>query len=356
MKYENLKKWFFKMDPEQAHDAAINWLKTANTFPLLVNICGMGLVVNKDILKQEILGLNFPNPVGLAGGFDKDGVVLKSLKNLGFGHIEYGTVTPLPQKGNEKPRLFRLIKNESIQNCMGFNNLGAKAVKANVSKFYPLNVPLIANIGKNKFTPNSEALKDYLSLANSLDSVCDIFLVNISSPNTPNLRLLEEKTFIEDLFLNLKEITSKPIALKISPDLSYEKAIDICSCAVDSGAKILVINNTSVDYNLSPNIKQEKGGISGKLITHKSRELFKAVSCELFGRAVLVSCGGIDSAKEAYTRIRLGASLFQIYTSFIYKGPSIARDINLELAKLLREDGFANIKDAVGVDIKKGGM
>lgn len=339
------------MDPENAHELAIKGLKTANLFPSLLNLFGKNLVVENNLLNQNLLGLNFPNPVGLAGGFDKNGVVLKSLQNLGFGHIEYGTVTPKPQDGNEKPRLFRIIKNESIQNCMGFNNLGLKAVKSNVSKFYPLNVPIIANIGKNKLTSNEDALSDYTALAKGLDEVCDMFLVNVSSPNTPNLRALQEKSFIKELFLALKEITDKPIAFKISPDFSYEKAVEICTTAVESGAKMLVINNTSTDYSLSPNIKEEKGGISGKLITHKSRELFKAISCELYGRAVLVSCGGIDSAKEVYTRIRLGANLVQIYTSFIFKGPTIARDINKELTELLIADGFTDISQAVGVDI-----
>ncbi len=339
------------MDPENAHDLAITGLRVANLFPSLLSICGKDLVVNNQSLNQNLLGLNFPNPVGLAGGFDKNGVVLKSLQNLGFGHIEYGTVTPKPQDGNEKPRLFRLVKNESIQNSMGFNNLGLKAVKANVSKFYPLNVPLIANIGKNKTTPNDDALSDYITLAKELDGVCDMFLVNVSSPNTPNLRALQEENFIKELFLALKETTKKPVAFKISPDFSYDEATEICTVAVKSGAKMLIINNTSVDYSLSPNIKEHKGGISGKLITHKSRELFKAISSELYGKAVLVSCGGIDSAEEAYTRIKLGANLVQIYTSFIFKGPTIARDINKELSKLLKADGFENIAQAVGVDI-----
>lgn len=339
------------MDPENAHHLVMNGLRVANYIPSVLNLCGRDFVVNNDILRQDLLGLSFPNPVGLAGGFDKNAVALNALRNLGFGHIEYGTVTPKPQDGNEKPRLFRLIKNESIQNCMGFNNQGLKDVKAHASKFYPLDIPLIANIGKNKITPNEEALNDYVTLAKNLNDVCDMFLVNVSSPNTPNLRLLQEKSFIKDLFSSLKEVTTKPIAFKISPDLSYEKAIEICTAAVENGAKMLIINNTSVDYTLSPNIKQDKGGISGKLITHKSRELFKVVSCELYGRAILVSSGGIDSAKEAYIRIKLGANLVQVYTSFIFKGPTIARDINKELIELLMADGFKNIKEAVGADI-----
>ena len=180
-----------------------------------------------------------------------------------------------------------------------------------------------------------------------------MFVVNLSSPNTPNLRDLQESEYIKKFFETLKPLTKKPILLKISPDFAYDQAIEICTTAVESKADGIIINNTSIDYSLSPNIKEHKGGISGKLITHKSRELLKAISKELFGKTTLISCGGIDSAEEAYERIKYGASLIQIYTSFIFKGPTIAKDINEGLIKLLKKDGFSNIKEAIGIEIKK---
>lgn len=354
MNYETLKKIFFKFDPENAHSMAMKGLKFANTNPWILNFVGKDYIVKDEVLSQNLWGLNFDNPVGLAGGFDKDGVALKALQSLGFGHIEFGTVTPKPQPGNEKPRLFRLVKNESIQNAMGFNNAGMEVVKKNVSKFYPLDQAItIANIGKNKITPNDEALSDYEKLVKTFDEVCDLFVVNLSSPNTPNLRDLQDSEYIKEFFDSLKSLTKKPILLKISPDFSYEKAIEICTSAVENKADGIIINNTSIDYSLSPNIKEQKGGISGKLITHKSRELLKAISKELFGKTVLISSGGIYSAEEAYERIKYGASLVQIYTSFIFKGPTIARDINAGLINLLKNDGFSNINQAIGVEIKK---
>ena len=180
-----------------------------------------------------------------------------------------------------------------------------------------------------------------------------MFVVNLSSPNTPNLRDLQESEYIKNFFATLKPLTKKPILLKISPDFAYDQAIEICTTAVENKADGIIINNTSIDYSLSPNIKEHKGGISGKLITHKSRELLKAISKELFGKTTLISCGGIDSAEEAYERIKYGASLIQIYTSFIFKGPTIAKDINEGLIQLLKKDGFSNIKEAIGIEIKK---
>lgn len=353
MKYETLKKIFFQFDPENAHSLAMKGLRFANNNPWILNVVGRNYLQNDEILKQNLWGINFDNPIGLAGGFDKDGVALKALQSLGFGHIEFGTVTPKPQPGNEKPRLFRLVKNESIQNAMGFNNAGMEVVKKNVSKFYPLNSVIVANIGKNKITPNDEALNDYEILVKEFDEVCDMFVVNLSSPNTPNLRDLQESEYIKRFFETLKPLTKKPILLKISPDFAYDQAIEICTTAVENRADGIIINNTSIDYSLSPNIKEHKGGISGKLITHKSRELLKAISKELFGKTTLISCGGIDSAEEAYERIKYGASLIQIYTSFIFKGPTIAKDINEGLIKLLKKDGFSNIKEAIGIEIKK---
>ena len=354
MNYETLKSIFFKFDPETAHKIVEKTLSISDcVFPGLYSIVAKNCVVTDAALSQNLLGTSFLNPVGIAGGFDKNATMLRPLVALGFGHVEFGTVTPKAQEGNAKPRLFRLIEEESIQNAMGFNNEGADALGARVSKLYPFAIPLFANIGKNKITPNEEAIKDYEILVAKFNEICDCFVINVSSPNTPNLRELQEDSFIKDLFARLTPIAKKPIIFKIAPDMDDDKAVQICKTAVESGAKGVIVNNTSVDYSLSksPNL-QNFGGLSGKVIAKRSRELFSAVASELYGKTVLIASGGIDSAEEAYARIKSGANLVQIYTSFIFKGPNIAKQINEGILKLLKEDNFASISEAVGCDIK----
>lgn len=378
--YQNLKKMLFKFDPETAHKIAENSLIFAQNLSPLRKILAKNFTYQDEILSQNLLGLNFLNPLGMAGGFDKNATMLSGLFALGFGFVEFGTFTPKAQNGNEKPRLFRLIDENSLQNAMGFNNLGAKFIKENVTKFLgkfranfnanftnlarenldtnsALNLtkfshPIIANIGKNKITPNKDALSDYLYLTREFNELCDLFLINVSSPNTPNLRALQDEKFIATLLKEMKNLTKSPILFKIAPDMSEKTAISLCNCAVENGASGVVINNTSVDYALTKNARS-MGGISGELIKEKSRVLFKAVARELFGRTILISCGGISDANEAYERIKFGANLVEIFTSFIYKGPGLARNLNENLAILLRTDGFKNIREAVGVNLKK---
>ena len=352
MDYKTLKKLLFKFDPETAHGLAEFAMKSSGNFGFILNLISKNFSYENDALKQNIFGLNFANPLGIGGGFDKNATMIKALHALGFGYLEYGTFTPKPQPGNAKPRLFRLIQEESLQNAMGFNNEGSEIIAKRVEKIYPYKTPIIANIGKNKITPNEDALKDYEILTQNFKDLCDIFVINISSPNTPNLRDLQDEKFIKDIFETMKSITIKPILLKIAPDMSFGKAIDLCSCAVRNGAGGVIVNNTSIDYGLTPNAK-DFGGLSGKLITKKSRELFKAVANELFGHTTLISCGGIDNGKEAYERIKMGASLVEIYTSFIFKGPSVIKNINSKIAELLEKDGFTNITQAIGVNAKK---
>ena len=378
--YQNLKKMLFKFDPETAHKIAENSLIFAQNLSPLRKILAKNFTYQDEILSQNLLELNFLNPIGMAGGFDKNATMLSGLFALGFGFVEFGTFTPKAQNGNEKPRLFRLIDENSLQNAMGFNNLGAKVIKENVTKFLgkfranfnanftnlarenldtnsALNLtkfshPTIANIGKNKITPNEDALNDYLYLTREFNELCDLFLINVSSPNTPNLRALQDEKFIATLLKEMKNLTKSPILFKIAPDMSEKTAISLCNCAVENGASGVVINNTSVDYALTKNARS-MGGISGELIKEKSRVLFKAVARELFGRTILISCGGISDANEAYERIKFGANLVEIFTSFIYKGPGLARNLNENLAILLRTDGFKNINEAVGVNLKK---
>ena len=351
MNYDTLKKIFFRFDPETAHKIAEFGLRALYATPGGLEALAKFGVYKDEILTQNIWNLSFDNPVGIAGGFDKNATMIAPLAALGFGHIDFGTFTPRPQSGNEKPRLFRLVAEESIQNAMGFNNEGADIIEHRVRKIYPFKIPIAANIGKNKATPNEDAISDYEALARKFDGLCDFFIINVSSPNTPNLRALQENSFISELIGAMKKITNRPLVLKLAPDMSADQAIALCECAVQSGASGIIINNTSVDYSLSPNAR-DFGGLSGRLITEKSRELFAQVARELFGRTILISCGGIDSAQEAYERIKSGASLVQIFTAFIFKGPFVAKSINEGLAELLRADGFNNISEAVGVNLK----
>lgn len=351
MNYDTLKKIFFRFDPETAHKIAEFGLRALYATPGGLEALTKFGVYKDEILTQNIWNLSFDNPVGIAGGFDKNATMIAPLAALGFGHIDFGTFTPRPQSGNEKPRLFRLVSEQSIQNAMGFNNEGADVIAHRVRKIYPFKIPIAANIGKNKATSNEDALSDYEALGRKFNGLCDFFIINVSSPNTPNLRALQENSFISELIGAMKKITNRPLVLKLAPDMSADQAIALCECAVQSGASGIIINNTSVDYSLSPNAR-DFGGLSGRLITEKSRKLFAQVARELFGRTILISCGGIDSAQEAYERIKSGASLVQIFTAFIFKGPFVAKSINEGLAKLLRADGFNNINEAVGVNLK----
>ncbi len=351
MNYDTLKKIFFRFDPETAHKIAEFGLRALYATPGGLEALAKFGVYKDEILTQNIWNLSFDNPVGIAGGFDKNATMIAPLAALGFGHIDFGTFTPRPQSGNEKPRLFRLVSEQSIQNAMGFNNEGADIIERRVRKIYPFKIPIAANIGKNKATSNEDAISDYEALGRKFDGLCDFFIINVSSPNTPNLRALQENSFISELIGAMKKITNRPLVLKLAPDMSADQAIALCECAVQSGASGIIINNTSVDYSLSPNAR-DFGGLSGRLITEKSRKLFAQVARELFGRTILISCGGIDSAQEAYERIKSGASLVQIFTAFIFKGPFVAKSINEGLAKLLRADGFNNVSEAVGVNLK----
>ena len=354
LNYDALKSVFFKFDPETAHKIAETAMRGTNfIFPGAFSLVARKCVINDARLQQNLLGSIYNNPVGIAGGFDKNATMIPALTAMGFGFLEFGTFTPKPQEGNDKPRLFRLVEEESIQNAMGFNNEGCERIKSRVSKLYPNVLPLWANIGKNKTTPNEAAISDYETLVREFCELTDAFVINVSSPNTPNLRALQESEFISELFGRIRPLTNRPIIFKIAPDMSEQKAVEICKCAVDSGADGVIINNTSVDYSLSHSANlQNFGGLSGKIIAQKSRELFGAVASELYGKTTLISCGGIDSAQEAYERIKLGANLVQIFTAFIFKGPMIARDINAGILELLQRDGYENIKQAVGANLK----
>ncbi len=349
--YQNLKKILFKLDPETAHSFAGFGLKMFSQFPLLAQQMQDKYFIADPMLKQEIFGNTFQNPVGLGAGFDKDGQYISGMSALGFGFTEIGTVTPKAQDGNPKPRLFRLVEDNSIQNAMGFNNKGKdfmlQQLEISKNSTYPLGI----NIGKNKLTSEEDALNDYKILFEAFKTYGDYIVINISSPNTPGLRDLQNEQFINDIFALAKEITDQPVLLKIAPDMEADDAITLCKTAVDAGAAGIIATNTTIDYSLTEHAK-DFGGISGALLTEKSYQLFKAIGEALYGKTLLISVGGIDSAEEAYRRIKAGASLVQVYSMLIYKGPALIKEINEGLVKLLQADGYTHISEAIGADWK----
>jgi dihydroorotate dehydrogenase len=351
IKYETIKKLMFKFEPETAHTIAEYALRALPYYRTLNNSMVESNFINHPMLTQEIFGTTFYNPIGLGAGFDKNATMIKAIPSQGFGYTEIGTMTPKPQPGNDKPRLFRYPQFNSIQNAMGFNNKGSYEVIQNLKKVYPYAVPIGASIGKNKTTSENEALKDYETLIKGFKGICDYMVVNISSPNTPNLRDLQNEEFIKAVFGMAKQITETPILLKIAPDMSEETAIELCKVAIESGADGIIATNTTQDYSLLPNPK-DFGGLSGEVLSEKSYLLFKAIGKELYGKTTLISVGGIGDANDAYRRIKAGASLLQIYSAYIFQGPSMCRKINEELIELLKADGYSHICEAIGADYK----
>jgi dihydroorotate dehydrogenase len=349
--YQTLRPWLYKLDPEVAHNVAETALRVPNICPILFNPFLKSHFITNEILKQELFGRTFLNPIGLGAGFDKNATMIRGMQILGFGFTEIGTVTPKPQAGNPKPRMFRHVEEESIQNAMGFNNDGLLSVQKRLKERFPFTTPIGINIGKNKTTSDAEAINDYITLIKALHELGDYLVINISSPNTPGLRDLQNEEFITRLFAEAKEITNKPILLKIAPDMSKEDAVALTTLAVAKGADGIIATNTTVDYSLVKN-PQSIGGLSGAVLREKSFEIFEAIAKELYGKTTLISVGGISSAKEAYRRIKAGASLVEIYSGLIFHGFDMIKDINTELTELIKADGYANITEAIGSDRK----
>ncbi|SFV69207.1 Dihydroorotate dehydrogenase [hydrothermal vent metagenome] len=349
--YDLIKPYLFKLQPENAHHVAECVLRLPNICQIPFNSFLESHFITDDSLKQEIFGKTFYNPIGLGAGFDKNATMIRGIQILGFGFTEIGTVTPKPQAGNPKPRMFRHVEEQSIQNAMGFNNDGAYKVMQRLKKRYPFTTPIGINIGKNKITPEREAINDYTHLIKSFDGLGDYFVINISSPNTPGLRDLQNEAFISKLFSEAKKLTNMPILLKIAPDMEIEDAVALTKMAVEKGADGIIATNTTIDYSL---VKHPKtiGGLSGAVLKEKSFQIFDAIAKELYGKTVLISVGGIDSAQEAYRRIKAGANLVQILSGMVFHGPDMIMNINKELIALLKADGFKSITEAIGSDRK----
>ena len=350
--FDTIKPLIYKIDPETTHNIVESIFKLTRRCPLFFNSLISKNFITNEKIKQTIWGLEFKNPVGVAAGFDKNATMIQSWPVMGFGWGEIGAVTPKAQPGNEKPRSWRWPEFEAIQNAYGFNNDGVDIIKNRLKKIYPFVLPIGANIGKNKNTPEDKAIEDYKILVKELKDVVDFFVINISSPNTPGLRDLLNAEFISSLFSELKKITQKPILIKFSPDMEDEDIRNLANLSVIYGADGIIVTNTTTNYSLI-NTPIKKGGISGKPLAKRSFEVLKIVANEVFGKVPIISVGGIDSAEEAYKRIRAGASLLQVYSGIIYKGPGLIRSINEGILKLLEKDGFSHISEAIGIDIPK---
>lgn len=348
-----LRRLLFRLDPERSHELALAALRAVAVLPSVAERLAARQQVGDPRLAQRLFGRVFANPVGLAAGFDKDGVAVGAMPALGFGFVEVGTVTPRPQPGNPRPRLFRHAEAESLQNALGFNNAGMAALAARLARLRPYPVPVGINLGKGRATPPERAIDDYRALAATLGDLADYLVVNLSSPNTPGLRDLQNEAFVRAVLAEVTRLTRTPVLVKLSPDLTEEAAVALALSAVDAGAAGVVATNTTTDYALLPGA-HAAGGLSGRVLRESSYRLLAALGPALHGRAVLISVGGIDSGAEAYRRLRAGAALVQVYTGLVYRGPGLPRRINRELLALLARDGLASAADAVGADLEAG--
>jgi dihydroorotate dehydrogenase len=348
--YRALRPLLFRLDPEVGHELGMGALRAVQALPALERRLRAANRVAAPALAQRLLGFEIANPVGLAAGFDKNAVAVGGLAALGFGFAEVGTVTPEPQPGNPRPRLYRFPAESSLQNSLGFNNAGLDALRRRLAAALPYPLPIGINVGKGRATPAGAALGDYEALLEGLAPLADYLVINLSSPNTPGLRDLQNEDFVRALLRAALAIGARPVLIKLSPDLSPEAAAALAEAAVEAGAAGLVVTNTTTDYSLLAGA-HPAGGLSGQVLKEKSFRTLVAVARQLRGTALLISAGGVDSGAEAYRRLRAGASLVQLYTALIYAGPGLPRRINQELAELLERDGARHVSEVIGADL-----
>lgn len=324
--------WF---DPEKVHYFTFSLIRIVSKIPGFPALFRFLYEVNDKRLETEVFGLKFKNPVGLAAGFDKDAKLYKELSNFGFGFIEIGTLTPIGQEGNPKKRLFRLKEDSAIINRMGFNNGGVNEAVQRLKQ--NTGVLIGGNIGKNKLNPNSDAIVDYEKCFDALFDYVDYFVVNVSSPNTPNLRELQDKEPLTQLLQtlqnkNIKTQNPKPILLKIAPDLTNEQLLDIIDIIKETKIAGVIATNTTLSRDgLQSENKTETGGLSGKPLTNRATEVIRFLSQKSNKAFPIIGVGGIHSAQDALDKLDAGASLIQLYTGFIYEGPALVKAINKKI-------------------------
>lgn len=342
--YQLIKPILFWFDPEKVHYFVTRNLKRFNRFPGGAKLSRLIWKVDDTRLEKEVFGLRFKNPVGLAAGFDKNAELISEMADMGFGFVEVGTVTPMPQSGNDKPRMFRLPADGALINRMGFNNLGVDVVAERIAayrrnaKASQKGLIIGGNIGKNKVTPNQDAVSDYIKCFDRLFDVVDYFVVNVSSPNTPGLRALQEKEPLMNILNTLQQRNSKngisrPILLKIAPDLTNEQLDDIVDIVKETKIAGLIATNTTIvrEGLTSPKFITETGGLSGKPLTQRSTEVISYLAKRSGGAFPIIGVGGIHSSQDAIDKMNAGASLVQLYTGFIYEGPGLIGQINKKI-------------------------
>jgi dihydroorotate dehydrogenase len=350
-----LRSLLFRLDPERTHRLAQRALRRISPAQ-----ARRRRPAAPPGLSTRVLGLEFESPVGLAAGFDKGDVAVAGLFALGFSHVEIGTITPRPQPGNERPRIFRLPEHRALINRMGFNNEGAEACAARLAALPPQARlgPIGVNVGKNKLTPNEDAASDYLACIDRLHPYADYVVVNISSPNTPGLRQLQERDALDRLLracvARLAErAPGKPLLVKLAPDLSGEALDEAVDVAIAAGVAGIIATNTTLSragVEGHPRAA-EQGGLSGAPLERLATSVVRRCAARAVGRVPIVGVGGVMSAEDAYAKIRAGASLVQVYTGLVYGGPGFVRSVNEGLARLLARDGFSRVEDAVGADL-----
>ncbi|MBR9919888.1 MAG: quinone-dependent dihydroorotate dehydrogenase [Bacteroidetes bacterium] len=338
-----LKPVLFRLSAEKAHHLTIRLLRFSLALPGAKWIYKKLYKIEHPSLEREVFGLKFPNPVGLAAGFDKDGKYFDAMSSLGFGFIEIGTVTPKPQDGNPKPRLFRLPADEGLINRMGFNNEGVEAMATRIRAKRTKDLIIGGNIGKNKVTSNEQAVEDYKICFERLFPLVDYFVVNVSSPNTPNLRALQEREPLQKLLselqgLNQLKENAKPILLKIAPDLNEAQLDDIIEIVRESGIAGVIATNTTIDrsgLSTTDNEVEEigAGGLSGKPLQKRATEVIRYLAQKSDHSFPIIGVGGIDSPESAIEKLEAGASLVQVYSGMIYQGPGLIRAINKALVQ-----------------------
>ncbi len=349
--YELLQPALFAIPPETAHNATHRLLRGIQGTPA-ESLLRDRYVVHDDRLRVDAFDTTFPNPVGVAAGFDKNAEVPRALAALGFGHVEVGGVTAEKQPGNPRPRLFRLRENDALINRMGFNNEGADVVGDRLDRNPSPEVPMGINIGKSKSTPLDEAAADYRYTYRRVAAGGDYFVVNVSSPNTPGLRELQNRAALEEILGTLVDAGASPLLVKLSPDLPTAAIEDALAVVADIGLDGVIATNTTTsrpDVLVSPS-RAERGGLSGKPIEEMATGLIRFVAERT--DVPIVGVGGVSDAEGAYEKIRAGASVVQLYTGLVYEGPGIARDINRGLLDRLERDGFETVEDAVGADLE----
>ncbi|WP_435099230.1 quinone-dependent dihydroorotate dehydrogenase [Halarchaeum sp. P4] len=348
--YGTLKPLLFQLPAETAHTIVHSLLRSAQSVPPVLAGVDRWYGVDDERLRVRAFDNAFPNPVGVAAGFDKNAHVPHGLAALGFGHLEVGGVTAERQPGNPRPRMFRLPEDEAVINRMGFNNDGADAVGARLDAGPLPDVPVGVNIGKSKSTPLEDAADDYLYTYERVADAGDYFVVNVSSPNTPGLRDLQHSDALEDILTTLLDAGASPLLVKFSPDLSRDGIAAGVDLAEDLGLDgIIAVNTTTEREGLQHPNRVEDGGLSGAPLRDRATDTVRFVAERT--DLPVVGVGGVFTAEDAYAKIRAGASVVQLYTGMVYRGPSIATDINRGLLELLERDGFDSVAEAVGADL-----